>query len=156
MEAKGKTGRITFDGQYVTIIRDTFLARSTVGKGEKRLHVGQISAVQWKPAGLVNGFIQFTVPGGNERRSKFGSQTNDAARDENSVVFTKKQQPDFEALRAALEQAIAQQYAPASPASRPSAASMADELAKLAALLQSGALSQEEFRQAKAQLLGGA
>jgi hypothetical protein len=154
MEAKGKTGRITFEGQYVTIIRDTLLARSVVGKGEKRLHVGQISAVQWKPAGnLVNGFIQFTVPGGNERRSKFGSQTNDAARDENSVVFTRKQQPDFEALRGALEQAIEQQHQPVAAPASPS--SMADELAKLAALAQSGAITPDEFQRAKDRLLGG-
>lgn len=156
MEAKGKTGRITFDGQYITITRDTFLARSTVGKGEKRLHVAQISGVQWKPAGaVVNGFIQFTVPGGNERRSRLGSQTNDAAHDENSVVFTKKQQPAFEELRQALDVAISAQHAPAAAVAAPSAASMADELAKLAALVQSGAITQEEFRQAKARLLGG-
>jgi hypothetical protein len=154
MEAKGKTGRIEFDGEYVTIHRDSFLARSTVGKGQKRLHVAQITAVQWKPAGaVVNGFIQFTVPGGNERRSKFGSQTNDAAKDENSVVFTKKQEPAFEALRSAVDGAIAAQHAPVQAAPAP-AASMADELAKLAALVQSGAITKEEFDQAKARLLG--
>ena len=37
----------------------------TIGKGEKRIPISSIKAVQWKPAGpLVNGFIQFTVPGG--------------------------------------------------------------------------------------------
>ena len=36
------------------------------------------------------------VPGGIERRSAFGRQINDAAHDENSVVFTRKQQPRFE------------------------------------------------------------
>lgn len=155
MEAKGKTGRIEFDGQYVTIHRESFLARTSVGKGQKRLHIASVTAVQWKPAGLVNGFIQFTVPGGNERRSKFGSQTNDAARDENSVVFTKKQQPAFEAVRKAVDAAISAQHAPAAPAAPVSAASMADELAKLAALVQSGAITQQEFQQAKAKLLGG-
>jgi hypothetical protein len=155
MEAKGKTGQVQFDGQYVTITRNGFLARSVVGKGEKRLHVAQIAAVQWKPAGaMVNGFIQFTVPGGNERRSKFGSQTKTAVHDENSVVFTKKQQPAFEKVRAALDAAIAQQHAPTAQA--PAASSVADEIAKLSGLAQSGALTQEEFQQAKARLLGGA
>jgi len=46
---------------------------------------------------MLNGFIQFSVPGGNEARSKFGSQTMDAVKDENSVVFTRKQQAGFEA-----------------------------------------------------------
>lgn len=154
IEAKGTGGQIHFDGQYVTITRKGFLARSMVGKGEKRLHVAQISAVQWKPAGaIVNGFIQFTLPGGNERRSQFGSQTQSAASDENSVVFDRKQQPAFEKMRAAIDAAIAAQHAPVTP--QPAAASLADELAKLGALVQQGILSQEEFQQAKARLLAG-
>jgi len=82
------------------------MARMTVGKGEKRIPVRAIAAIQLKPAGMVRGFIQFTVPGGNEGRSRFGSQSVDAAKDENSVLFTFSQQPAFEQLRSAIEQAI--------------------------------------------------
>jgi hypothetical protein len=107
IEVEGHTGQVTFDGFFVTIHRKGFRARAIVGKGEKRIPLPSIAAVQWKPAGaMVNGFIQFTVPGGNERRSKFGSQTTDASKDENSVVFTKRQMPDFAKLRAAVEQAM--------------------------------------------------
>lgn len=152
-EVSGQGGQIQFDGQYVTITRKGFLARATVGKGEKRLHVSQIAAVQWKAAGpLVNGFIQFTMPGGNERRSAFGSQTSAAAKDENSVVFTKKQQPEFEKLRAAIDAAVAAQHAPQAPAT--GASSLADELTKLDALRQQGILSDAEFAEQKARLLG--
>jgi hypothetical protein len=88
IDISGQGGQIQSDGQYVTITRKGFLARASHGKGEKRLHVSQIAAIQWKPAGpIVNGFIQLTVPGGIEQRSKFGSQTLDATKDENSVVF---------------------------------------------------------------------
>lgn len=153
-EVSGQGGQITFDGQYVTISRKGFLARATLGKGEKRLHISQISAIQWKPAGpLVNGFIQFTVPGGNELRGKLGSQTSNAAKDENSVIFTKKQMPEFEKLRAELDAAIIAQHAPqqTGPAS---SASLADELAKLAGLRDQGILTPAEFEQQKARLLG--
>lgn len=154
IEASGQGGQVQFDGQHVTIARKGFLARATVGKGEKRLHIAQISGIQWKPAGpFVNGFIQFSVPGGNERRSAFGSQTATAAKDENSVVFTKKQQPNFEKLRAALDQAIAGQHAPQS-ATGTTPVSVAEELAKLAALREQGILSPAEFEQQKARLLG--
>ncbi|MFE5139264.1 DUF4429 domain-containing protein [Streptomyces fagopyri] len=154
IEVSGQGGQIQFDGQYVTITRKGFLARATVGKGEKRLHISQIAGVQWKPAGaMVNGFIQFTVPGGSERRSAFGSQTTNAAKDENSVVFTKKQMPEFEKLRAALDAAIAAHHAP--PAPPAAAGSVADELAKLGALREQGLLSPEEFEQQKARLLAG-
>lgn len=152
IEAKGHTGAVSFDGQHVTIIRKGFLARASVGKGEKRLHVGQIAAVQWKPAGpLVNGFIQFTVPGGNERRSAFGSQTSSAAHDENSVVFTRKQMPDFERLRAAIDEAISRQHAPQDGAGY---GSVADELAKLASLRDGGVITAADFEVVKAKLLG--
>lgn len=153
IEVKGHTGQIVFEGDYVTITRKGFNARVTVGKGEKRVHVSQISGVQWKPAGLmVNGFIQFTVPGGNERRSAFGSQTTNAVTDENSVVFTKKQMPEFEKLRAAIEAAIAAHH---TPRAQVAPGSVADELAKLGALRAQGLLSPEEFEQQKARLLGG-
>jgi hypothetical protein len=154
IEVRGQGGQVQFDGQNIVITRKGFLARTTIGKGEKRLHISQIAAVQWKPAGpFVNGFIQFTLPGGIERRSAFGSQTARAAQDENSVIFTKKQQPEFEKLRAALDQAIAAQHSPqAPPAAAP--ASLADELTKLAALRDQGIISPAEFEQQRARLLG--
>lgn len=153
-EVTGQGGQITFDGQYVTITRKGFLARATHGKGEKRLHISQISAIQWKPAGaMVNGFIQFTVPGGNEVRGRMGSQTSNAAKDENSVIFTKAQMPEFEKLRATLDAAIVAQHTPQRAAPVPSG-SLADELAKLAGLRDQGILSPAEFEQQKARLLG--
>jgi hypothetical protein len=149
---KGHTGQISFDGTWVTIHRKGGLARMSVGKGEKRLPVSSITAVQWKPAGaMVNGFIQFTVPGGNESRSRMGSQTTDAARDENSVVFTKKQMPDFEVLRASIETAIA------TPATALSAAAAApdalEQLRKLAELRDAGIVSAAEFDAKKTEIL---
>ena len=92
LEVKGHNGQIQFDGQTVTITRKGILGRLSVGKGEKRFHISQISSVQWKPAGpFVNGFIAFSAAGGNERRSRFGSQTSSADNDENSVIFTTRQ-----------------------------------------------------------------
>lgn len=106
-EAEGHGGQVQFDGTAVTITRRGFLARATRGKGDKRIPLRAITAVQWKPAGpMVNGYIQFTIGGGNEVRSRMGRQTLDAAHDENSVLFTRKQQPDFERLRAAVEAAL--------------------------------------------------
>lgn len=148
IEAAGQGGQMLFDGQYVTITRNGFLARATHGRGDKKIPLTAISAVQWKPAGLTNGFIQLSI-GGADRQAAKGGRTMNAAKDENSVVFTKKQQPQFEALRAALEQAIASQHASATPA-----ASVADELAKLAELHRQGVLSDEEFAAQKQRLLG--
>lgn len=147
IEAKGVNGQVSFDGQFVTIHRKGGLGRLTVGKGEKRIPISAITAVQWKPPGaLVNGYIQFTVPGGNEGRSRAGHQTTDAAKDENAVVVSRKHEAEFQVLREAIEAAVG----------RPAAASggVADELKKLADLHASGVLSDDEFAVQKAKLLG--
>lgn len=107
--AKGYNGQASFDGRFVTITRNGFVARSTVGKGEKRIPLKSLTAVQWKPAThLARGYIQFTIAGGVERRSRFGRATKDALNDENSVVFPPRHQEAFQALRDAVEEAIAE------------------------------------------------
>jgi Domain of unknown function (DUF4429)/Short C-terminal domain len=153
IEVKGRNGQVSFDGQCVTITRKGLLARSSIGKGEKRLPINQIAAIQWKPAGWAwNGFIQFTVPGGNEQQSAFGNRTMRATKDENSVMFTKKQMPEFERLRAAIDEAIARQHVRQAAGS--SGGSIADELAKLAALREQGVITDADFEAGKAKLLG--
>jgi hypothetical protein len=154
-EVRGQNGQVVFDGTYVTIRRKGFIARNTIGKGEKRIPVGSIVSVQWKPASAVfRGFIQFETAGVGGTRSRAGSQTHDALRDENSVVFTKPQMAAFAALRAAVEQALAERHNPQRMHQQP-APSIADELAKLAALMQQGVISRQEFDEQKARLLGG-
>ncbi len=149
MEVKGHTGSIRFDGRTITIIRTGFMARASVGKGEKQIPLSHVSAVQFKPAGpLVNGFIAFTVSGGNEARSRFGSQTVDAGRDENSVVFHYKQREKFVGLRDAVQLAMANAGAPAAAQE-----GVPEQIKKLADLRDAGVLSEEEFAAKKSQLL---
>ncbi|MFI0897101.1 DUF4429 domain-containing protein [Streptomyces sp. NPDC020983] len=63
-----------------------------MGGGEKRISVASITAVQWRKASLATGFIQFTLAGGVDRRSKPGQSGSDAKRDENTVTFGARQQ----------------------------------------------------------------
>lgn len=151
IRAEGHNGQVEFDGYALTIFRRGFGARVSVGKGEKRIPLTSIVGVQWKPAGvLVNGFVQFETAGQGGTRSRAGRQGLDAVRDENSVIFTKRQMPHFEQLRRAVEQALQRGPAPQQPAPT----SVADELAKLGALYQQGLLSEREFAAQKARLLG--
>jgi hypothetical protein len=148
LEAKGRGALLIFDGRTVTITRKGVLGRMVVGKGTKTIPRDAISAVQLKPAGwAINGFISFTLAGAIEDRRGFGAQTWDAAKDENSVVFTKQQQPAFEAIREAIE------TAKTAPTTSGQPVSVADELAKLARLRDAGALSDAEFEAQKARLL---
>lgn len=64
--------------------------------GTKTIFLRQLTALQFKEAGKVtNGYIQFIFPGSSE--SKGG--LFDATKDENTVIFSKEQQPEFEKLR---------------------------------------------------------
>lgn len=143
----GVTGQVTFNGEFVIIDRRKRRAKRTIGKGEKRIAISSITAVAWKPAThLSPGSIQFTLPGAREKRARL---------DENSVVFTRKQMPDFEHLRKIIERAIAgRSHSAPTPASQPRPAAASDEIAKLAKLHADGVLTDQEFSAAKARVLG--
>ncbi|MGK3708852.1 DUF4429 domain-containing protein [Arthrobacter sp. IK3] len=147
-------GYVSFDGHYVTI-QHLGLGRFTIGKGVKRIPVTAISSIQVKPSGVaVAGFIQFSLPGGVEKQSSFGSQTRDAGRDENSMVIYGND-ADYLALRDAVEKAQrALHQSQAAPPAPP--APMDDvyaQLEKLGKLRDAGILTESEFETKKADLL---
>lgn len=139
---------ISFDGQFVEITRKGGLG-SLHRKGTKRIAATAIRAIQLKEPGLTVGFIQFTIGADAPRTTHRGGTATEAVRDENAVIF-KRNLAEFQELRDRIERAIA------SPAqtNASSGPSVADELAKLAALRSSGVLTDEEFQQQKARLLG--
>jgi hypothetical protein len=149
--AKGSNGTLSFDGNMVTIER-TGLGRLLVGKGTKRIPIAAITAVQWKRAGIVAGYIQFTMAGSTEVRSRFGRQSYDAQSDENSVTFHTPQQARMERVRDAIEAAIAARHQPGAPA--PQGATAAERMTQLDQLRHAGQITQEEFEQARQRILG--
>lgn len=147
-----RTTTVSFDGYTLTIDR----TRNTgfQKKGTRSIPVGQISGIELKPAGTWSGagHIRFVIGGTIERHYRTTQVfKTDVLKDDNAVPFSVKQQPRFEALKAAIEQSLAQQHAGGSQAAGPS---LADELVKLQGLYQQGVLSQDEFASAKARLLG--
>lgn len=157
MRCKGVNGTVIFDGIWVTIDRSKgMLARTTVGKGEKKIAVTQITSVRWKqPSHMVRGYIAFSLAGAVESRSRFGKQTTDAAKDENAVVVAHSQADEFLALKEKIEEVLTQHHAPSS-AQAPATAPVddpAEQLKKLADLHQSGLLSDEEFAAKRAALV---
>lgn len=144
--AKGHNGQIAIEGDWLIIYRKG-LGRAGHSKGDRRIPLKNITAVQMRPGGaLANGFIRFSVPGTPELRGGL----KDATRDENAVIFTKWQQEAFESIRAAIEAYIGgdRMVAPSQ-----GSGSVADELAKLAQLRDSGVLTDAEFTEQKSRLL---
>jgi len=105
--ATGYNGTATLNNGMVTITRTGFVARTLIGSGSKAIPVSRITAVQFVPARLgFRGFIQFTIAGGIEQRATFGQRTKAAHHDENTVVFNRHQQGQFELLASAVQHAM--------------------------------------------------
>ena len=158
VEVRGVNATIRFDGQTITILRRGPFSRLPGDRGDRHIPVAHLTAVQLKPAGrVVNGFIQFTVKGGNARSSQSGRQTIDATRDENSVVFSYGQRKEFEELRDAVQATLARPHQ-FSPAPKPAPTELAQPtipelIEQLAALRDKGTLTEAEFEAKKAELL---
>lgn len=149
LHAKGINGQVHFDGTTITITRDGFLGMTTHGRSAKTLQARTIGAIQYKAAtALLNGFIQFSVSGEYSKRNKLGSKNQDMARDENAVIFRKSAVEDFNTLVAAIREA---QAGPNALVAGPP--DVADQIGKLAALRDQGALTEDEFATKKAELL---
>lgn len=106
VSARAGNGSLEFDGAFVTLRRNTLAARVT-GGGTKRIPINQITAVVFQPAKLAPGYIRFVLAGTIEVNPPFGARSFRATSDENALVFPRRCQPEMEAVRDAIERAIA-------------------------------------------------
>lgn len=154
LEAKGVNGQVYFEGDIVRISRKGALAFMTQGlKGDKEIHVAQVSAVQYKKAGLAtNGFIQFSFVGGHETKAGLFNATQD----ENTVMFNMGQAKNFLAIKEAVQARVNEIHsARATPA--PQASGSPDpfsQIQQLGTLRDQGLITQDEFDAKKRELLG--
>lgn len=146
VSAVGKTGQILVDDDYVTISRKGLRAFINQGaKGDKRIPIASITAVQLKPAKLTDGYLQLSILGGVESRKGWA----DAGTDENTITFGTSKNRDFEAVRNRIERLIAQVASSSTHAPDDSV----DQLERLAQLKNQGLLTEQEFQAAKAKIL---
>ena len=128
----------------------TGFAGGTVG--EKTLYATDISSVEFKEAqSFCIGYIRFSVQGGaNLRRT-----TADAAEDPNAVALAYvSRNAEAAEIKQYIEKMIHSSKGGNSPSGNIGNSSAADEIKKFKELLDSGAISQEEYDIKKKQLLG--
>jgi len=149
MLARGKNGQIEIVGDRVRIERKGVLGFMTGGfKGEKDIAITDVTSIQFKKAGFAtNGYMQFAFMGGTENKKGLFSAVND----ENTIMFTKKQQADFEKIKEEIESLRSSLRAGKGAMS---GVSVADELKKFAELRDQGIISDSEFDSKKTELLG--
>ncbi|MGM0806477.1 MAG: DUF4429 domain-containing protein [Bacillota bacterium] len=150
MQANGINGQLEVSGSKIVIRRKGIMSKLTQGiKGDKEILIKQITSIQFKPGGnLTNGFIQFAFSGGKENKGGI----MDAVHDENTIMFKKKQNPEFEAIKQAIEEKINELNSPVIQQAA-AALDLADQIKKLADLRDSGILTEDEFNAKKKQLL---
>lgn len=119
-------------------------------KSEKTIPMRSIGAVQWKEPGLLSGYVQIAYSGSSENKGG----TFDAATDENTVMFAKRDAPAFARIRDLIQAQVIRGPTPASAPVVKTPTSVADELSKLAALRDQGVLTEDEFAAQKARILG--
>ena len=161
-----------------------FSNRLTQGyQGQKRIAIAQISAVQFKSVGNygkgvknlfeklpggekfdkalgsqagATGYIEFVVIGSAEKKGRMlMGGLNEMARNENAIMFGPEQEEVFSKMRDLVEDKIRDRYT-SKPAEPVQAAQLdvAGQISSLKGLFDSGAISEDEFKQAKAKILG--
>lgn len=94
---KGHTGQIDLYENRIDIKRKGFMAFALHGMdGTKSIFIKSLTGIQFKEAGAITaGYIQFIYLGSQESTKGLF----DATKDENTVMFTTKEQAEFEKIR---------------------------------------------------------
>jgi|GEM_PF-667100 hypothetical protein len=152
MDAHGVNGQLELFPTKIRIRRKGGLAFLTQGvKGDKDILIRQISSIQFRKSGHgLNGYLQFSFLGGQETKGGI----RDATRDENTIMFSPRQQPAFETIKAAIEERM-HQSREANTQAPPQTQSIdyAGQIQKLADLRAQQILTEEEFQSKKRELL---
>jgi len=148
MKAKGIDGQLELLETKIRIKRKGIVAFLSHGlKGDKEILIKHISSIQFKKAGVFNGYIQFSFVGGLEAKGGIIQ----AAGDENTIMFTEKQQPSFEKIKEAIEEKINSMEKMKKSETK---SSNLDELKQLAQLKEQGIITEKEFNALKKRLFG--
>lgn len=145
-EYKGYDGTVVLSDNSITIKRGAkgFLLAGGKLRGDKTITISRIVAVQLKKAGMIAGYIQFTLMGGSEAKSGLIQSTTD----ENSIHFhnRNKNNEKFAELKMLIEQRM-------DGNNQTNQTSSANDLEKLFELKEKGVLTEEEFQKQKTKIL---
>ena len=140
----------------VVKLDDSGIMLQLAGRGEKKLFYKNISAVNIKYATrFEGGFIQFTLLGSRETSSMAGALGHVFSFDENTIVFSIKDNDTMLELKNLVEEKIGEASTPVSSTHQTiiSEKSAAEQIKEFKELLDSGVISEEEFNDKKKQLL---
>lgn len=150
LEATSGNSFLALEKNTIVIRSTGFLNAMAKGgiQGEKRIPIRSVLSVQFKKAtDATAGYIQFETAGGSQAAARGG--VFEAAGDENSVLFSLNDMPQFVSFRDKVNELLESSQQQSS-----SQVSSADELAKFAKLRDDGVITEDEFAAKKKSLLG--
>jgi len=141
---KGRNGRLELYEKYVRVDRGTVMGFLMQGsKGQKDIYIKNITSVQIKKPGLGIGFIQFSLGGAEESTGGIFS----ANKDENTVTFG-----DQKSYKKAIKvKEYIENYTLNDGTTQPK--SVAEEIERLSELKEKGAITEEEFKKLKKNII---
>ena len=109
MEAKGLGGRAIFNGETITITRESHAVRRRHGSGDMVIPLRRVIGVTFhKPNFWHHGAIRFKIEGDTPPfRLLKGGPASEAFMDPYGMRFLKKHQAEFEAIKDSVNAAIA-------------------------------------------------
>lgn len=149
IKMKGVNGILELYEDKVTIKRVGLVSKLTQGftKGDKTIYIRNISGIDFKEGGnFVNGYIQFTLSGGNEKISGGAFQ---ATKDENTVMFKKSDNNVALKIKREIESIQKEREGRGG-----TGVNRAEELRNFKELLDDGIISEEDFEREKERILG--
>ncbi len=140
---KGRNGKIELYKDFVRFDRDTFMGFLYHGrKGKKDIYFHNITSIQIKRPRLSVGYLQLSIPGGNEsQRGVFGS-----LKDENTISFDGEEKYE-KALK------IKEYIEKKNKSKHSVSSSTAEEIENLHSLMKKGIISKKEFEAKKKHIL---
>lgn len=161
IELKGTNGTVSAYEDRVVISRKGFFAFATQGfKGDRVYFYNDLSGVDYKKPGLVNGYIKFIVAGTKDINPKVGifKTSTDSANDENTVIlraFNRKIPEQSEQLYNLIMQRITviKQGIRKDEKEQQIQADAISQLERLAKLKDLGVITESEFNKKKQELL---
>lgn len=151
MKLNGWNGNIELYEDKVIIKREGLIAKLNHGffKGDKTIYLNQISGIELKTAGIIRGYMQFTIPGGIEQ-TKGGIGKKGTSTDENTVEFHYGQNSVAEEIKEEIEKRIGNHSQPIIDLKEDGA----DSIRKYKQLYDDGIITQDEFEKKKKEILG--
>ncbi len=114
--------------------------------GDKIIYIDQITGIQFKLGGLTNGYIQFTIPGGNVIGKGYASMIEN----ENALAFNFPSNDSATKLKEKIEELVQKSKMSTNQTVH---VSSADEIKKFKSLLDEGIITKDEFDKKKKELL---